>query len=79
MEDTKKRLQLRTGLEDKEWNKVKINIVSENEQEVCLVSDDQETLFETRVYQAGDRIGLDYIDKNTRTDRNGSGAIFIRG
>ncbi|CAO3670582.1 unnamed protein product [Rhizopus stolonifer] len=79
LEDTKKRLQLRTGLEDKEWNKVKINIVSENEQEVCLVSDDQETLFETRVYQAGDRIGLDYIDKNTRTDRNGSGAIFIRG
>ncbi|KAI9256173.1 hypothetical protein BY458DRAFT_519583 [Sporodiniella umbellata] len=79
LEDTKKRLQLRTGLDDKEWSKVKINIVSSNEQEVILVGDSQETLFESRSYQEGDRIGLDYIDKSTRVDRNGSGAIFIRG
>ncbi|KAG0750292.1 hypothetical protein G6F57_003257 [Rhizopus arrhizus] len=80
LEDTKKRLQARTGLEDKEWNKVKINIVSEDELEVNLVSDDQEALFTaSRPYQQGDRIGLDYIDKSTKMDRNGSGAIFIRG
>jgi ubiquitin carboxyl-terminal hydrolase 7 len=80
LEDTKKRLQTRTGLEDKEWNKVKINIVSEDELEVNLVSDDQEALFTaSRPYQQGDRIGLDYIDKSTKMDRNGSGAIFIRG
>ncbi|KAI9247273.1 hypothetical protein EDC94DRAFT_626246 [Helicostylum pulchrum] len=76
LEDTKKRLQARTGLDDKEWSKVKINIVDDQDN-VQLISDEDETLFSTYSYKPGDAIGLDHIDKNTKVDK--TGAIFIRG
>jgi hypothetical protein len=63
-------------LEDNEWSKVKLNIVSEND-EVTLVNDDDEGLFSSRMYTTGDTIGLDHIDRQSKGDK--TGAIFIRG
>lgn len=77
MADTKKRLQARTGLDDHEWSKVKINIVADDEENTTLVSDQDEQLFSTHTYNAGDMIGLDHIDKSSKVDK--TGAIFIRG
>ncbi|CAO3673657.1 unnamed protein product [Rhizopus microsporus] len=79
LSETKKRLQSRTGMDDKEWSKVKINIFNEDEDYSFLVNDEDETLFSQRPYHKGDIIGLDHMDKTTKLDRNGSGAIFIRG
>lgn len=66
-------------MDDKEWSKVKINIFNEDEDYSFLVNDEDETLFSQRPYHKGDTIGLDHMDKTTKLDRNGSGAIFIRG
>jgi ubiquitin carboxyl-terminal hydrolase 7 len=77
LSETKRRLQARTGLDDKEWSKVKLNIVADDEETVTAISDDDETLFSTYTYKSGDMIGLDHIDKNTKVDK--TGAIFIRG
>ncbi|KAI8641621.1 hypothetical protein BD408DRAFT_452094 [Parasitella parasitica] len=75
--DTKKRLQARTGLDDNEWSKVKINIVSDDEENTTQISDQDEHLFSTHPYNVGDMIGLDHIDKSSKVDK--TGAIFIRG
>ncbi|KAI8978533.1 hypothetical protein BDB01DRAFT_799109 [Pilobolus umbonatus] len=75
--ETKKRLQSRTGLDDKEWSKVRVNIVSRDESLVAPVTDEEDAL--TRNIQQGDMIGLDHMDKTARMDRHGNGAIFIRG
>ncbi|CAO3638238.1 unnamed protein product [Mucor fragilis] len=75
--DTKKRLQARTGLDDNEWSKVKINIVADDEENTAQISDQDEQLFSSHTYNAGDMIGLDHIDKSSKVDK--TGAIFIRG
>jgi ubiquitin carboxyl-terminal hydrolase 7 len=75
--ETKKRLQARTGLDDKEWNKVKVYIVADDEESSRLVGDEDETLFSEQQYAMGDMIGLDHIDKSQKIDK--TGAIFIRG
>ena len=76
LSETKRRLQARTGLDDKEWSKVKINIVGADDISTRLVNDD-ETLFSSQPYHSGDMIGLDHIDKSAKVDKTGS--IFIRG
>lgn len=75
--DTMKRLQARTGLDEKEWSKVKINIVAEDEETTTLINDEDETLFSTYTHKMGDMIGLDHVDKTTKIDK--TGAIIIRG
>ncbi|KAI9485995.1 MAG: hypothetical protein EXX96DRAFT_547274 [Benjaminiella poitrasii] len=77
LSETKKRLQARTGLDDNEWSKVKINIVSEDDENVTLIDEDKDTLFPTHSYKIGYMIGLDHIDKTIKIDK--TGAIFIRG
>lgn len=77
MSETKRRLQARTGLDDKEWSKVKINIVADDEETITPINDDDETLFSSYSYKSGDMIGLDHVDKSSKVDK--TGAIFIRG
>ncbi|KAI8331821.1 hypothetical protein EDC96DRAFT_548710 [Choanephora cucurbitarum] len=76
--EMKKRLQSRTGLDDKEWAKVRLFIVSDDEENATLVeSEDDKPLFYSYQYNNGDMIGLDHIDKTSKADK--TGAIFIRG
>lgn len=77
LSETKRRLQARTGLDDKEWSKVKINIVADDEETITPINDDDETLFSSYSYKSGDMIGLDHVDKSSKVDK--TGAIFIRG
>ncbi|RCI04918.1 hypothetical protein CU098_011576 [Rhizopus stolonifer] len=74
----KERLQARTGLDDKEWAKVKLFIVADDEEQATLVEGDEDKpLFYSHPYHTGDMLGLDHIDKSVKTDK--TGAIFIRG
>jgi ubiquitin carboxyl-terminal hydrolase 7 len=75
--EAKKRLQARTGLDDKEWSKVKVFVVADDEESSRLIGDEDETLFSEQQYAMGDMIGLDHIDKSSKIDK--TGAIFIRG
>ncbi|KAI8880799.1 cysteine proteinase [Backusella circina FSU 941] len=77
LEDTKKRLQARTGLDDKEWSKVKLYLVSDDQK--LAINDDDESLSTDFEPTKQDSLGLEHIDKSIKSDRNGSGAIFIRG
>jgi ubiquitin carboxyl-terminal hydrolase 7 len=43
------------------------------------ISDDDELLSEDFAPTKNDFLGLEHIDKSIKSDRNGSGAIFIRG
>ncbi|KAI9026565.1 hypothetical protein CLU79DRAFT_742351 [Phycomyces nitens] len=77
-EDTKKRLQARTGLNDKDWSKVKFNIVSSysatpiEEGDGFKLSDHQFTQEES--------LGLEHMDKTPRSARMGTErALSIRG
>ncbi|KAI8373084.1 cysteine proteinase [Radiomyces spectabilis] len=77
-EDTKKRLQERTGLNDKDWSKVRFNIVSTysaapiDEEDNFKLSDHQ--------FRVEDSLGLEHIDKKGQANRIGAErGLFIRG
>ncbi|KAI8081535.1 uncharacterized protein BX664DRAFT_340645 [Halteromyces radiatus] len=77
LEQTKKRLQLRTGMNDKDWNKVKVCIVSTYS--ATPLEDDSYKLSEHQ-FTFEDALGLDHVDKTGRANRNGTErGLTIRG
>ncbi|KAG0193985.1 hypothetical protein DFQ28_002094 [Apophysomyces sp. BC1034] len=82
--ETKKRLQKRTGMSDKEWQKVKFAVIKglgSGSEEVIPIEKDE---FELRAAKIGDEdaLGLNHVDKSSRSSRFGGfleRGIFIRG
>ncbi|KAF7729663.1 hypothetical protein EC973_004036 [Apophysomyces ossiformis] len=82
--DTKKRLQKRTGMSDKEWQKVKFAVIkglgSGSEEVIPIDKDDVE--LRTMKINDEDALGLNHVDKSSRASRFGGfleRGIFIRG
>lgn len=82
--ETKKRLQSRLGISDKEWAKVKFAIVRNLdavEPEVQPIDKEDFVLRDAKLGESG-VLGLDRVDKSSRASRFGSmfeRGIFIRG
>ncbi|KAG0168450.1 hypothetical protein DFQ28_003237 [Apophysomyces sp. BC1034] len=74
--DTKKRLQRRTGLDDKEWSKVRISIVSPLS--TTPIKEDEFQLFNHK-FNNGESLGLDHIDKSGRYKGGSERGLFIKG
>ncbi|KAF7727221.1 hypothetical protein EC973_007919 [Apophysomyces ossiformis] len=74
--DTKKRLQKRTGMDDKEWAKVRFTIVSLLS--TTHIKDDGFQLF-SHEFSHGDSLGLDHIDKSGRYKGTNERGLFIKG
>ncbi|KAG1052933.1 hypothetical protein G6F43_004949 [Rhizopus delemar] len=70
--DTKKRLQERTGLEDKEWNKVKFNIVSKF---ISNIKEDEYVLSDHK-FTKDEALGLDHYD--TTQQQYSEKGLFIK-
>ncbi|KAI8145421.1 hypothetical protein BJV82DRAFT_603604 [Fennellomyces sp. T-0311] len=83
--DTKKRLQQRVGISDKEWQKVKCTIIRQVQSvdpEVEPIDKDDYCLLKVGNLGADDMLALERVDKSSRTSRFGSmfeRGIFIRG
>jgi len=74
--DTKKRLEKRTGLKGKSFEKIKFAVVRRaNYSKPQYLSDDDELI--QLVNPEDDLLGLDHLDR-TRTLRNGVGDLFLR-
>ncbi|KAI7906203.1 uncharacterized protein BX663DRAFT_499233 [Cokeromyces recurvatus] len=82
-EETKKRLQKRTGLGDLDWKKVKFTILRNLNAPVPHVEVIDQPDFELRKarLQEEDALGLDHIDKSSKSRFNNvfEKGIFIRG
>lgn len=82
-EETKKRLQKRTGLGDMDWKKVKFTIlrnVYAAEPQVTVIDQSDFELRKARL-QDEDALGLDHIDKSSKGRFSSvfEKGIFIRG
>ncbi|CAO3594348.1 unnamed protein product [Absidia cylindrospora] len=82
--DTKQRLQQRLGYGNKEWQKVKFNVIKNinaPEPETTLLDKDDIVLRDIRIGE-DDALGLEHQDKATKNGRFGGAferGIFIRG
>ncbi|OZJ04728.1 hypothetical protein BZG36_01825 [Bifiguratus adelaidae] len=78
--DTRKRLQQRAGIKDKDWPKVKIAIVPAGSFPTAEYIEDDNADLSTMNIGPDDLLGLDHIDKSGKS-RGGlfERAIFIRG
>ncbi|KAI7870464.1 hypothetical protein BDF14DRAFT_1774466 [Spinellus fusiger] len=81
---TKKRLQKRIGISDKEWQKVKVSLIRNLATTILeerAIDTDTFNLQEENLGE-GDALGLDHVDKSSKYGRFGSvfdRGIFIRG
>ncbi|CAM1508456.1 Fc.00g053040.m01.CDS01 [Cosmosporella sp. VM-42] len=74
--DTKKRLEKRTGLKGKSFEKIKLAVVRRsNYSKPHYLSDDDELW--TAAASDDDYLGLDHMDR-TRSVRNGAGDLFLK-
>ncbi|KAI8341471.1 hypothetical protein BC941DRAFT_416983 [Chlamydoabsidia padenii] len=75
--ETRKRLQQRTGMNDKDWSKVKVCIVS-TYSTTCIENDDDK--LSDHQFTSEDSLGLDHMDKTGKANRNGNErGLTIRG
>ncbi|RGP79512.1 ubiquitin thiolesterase [Fusarium longipes] len=74
--DTKKRLEKRTGIKGKSFEKIKIAVVRRSNYSKPQYLNDDDVL-STLVQGEDDYLGLDHVDR-TRTLRNGVGDLFLR-
>ncbi|KAI7847583.1 hypothetical protein BDC45DRAFT_541802 [Circinella umbellata] len=76
--ETKKRLQARTGLGDKEWSKVKFSIVTTYS---AAPIDEDDFKLSDHQFNKEDSLGLDHIDRTGRANRIGGleKPLSIRG
>ncbi|KAL0095137.1 hypothetical protein F4703DRAFT_1766363 [Phycomyces blakesleeanus] len=82
--DTKKRLQKRIGMSDKEWQKVKVTLIRDLKTPGYTMEniDKDDIVLRTSKFGDEDALGLDHIDKSSKSSRFGvpfERGIFIRG
>jgi ubiquitin carboxyl-terminal hydrolase 7 len=79
--DTKKRLQARTGINDKDWAKVKFAFVPSSAYHKPTALEEESLVLGKEKWGSEDYLGLDHLDKSGRGGRLGGleRAIFIRG
>ena len=77
--DTKKRLQTRLGVADKEFSKYRFALIQASTFKQPSYVKDEDTIYDHQ-FAPEDVLGLDHVDKSGRT-RAGAGekAIVIRG
>ncbi|KAL2760507.1 hypothetical protein ACRALDRAFT_1059705 [Sodiomyces alcalophilus JCM 7366] len=73
--DTKKRLEKRTGLKGKSFEKIKIAVVRRSQFSKAQYLNDDDVVW--NMATSDDALGLDHVDR-TRTMRNGAGDLFLR-
>lgn len=83
-EETKKRLQKRTGLGDMDWKKVKFTVLRNlhaSEPQVEVIEDPASFELRKARIQDEDALGLDHIDKSSKSRFSSvfEKGIFIRG
>jgi len=74
--DTKKRLEKRTGMKGKNFEKIKFAVVKRSSYSKPVYLNDDDVLWEVAA-QDDDLLGLDHVDR-TRSLRNGAGDLFLR-
>lgn len=74
--DTKKRLEKRTGVKGKNFEKIKFAVVKRSAYSKPTYLNDDDVLWEI-ASQDDDSLGLDHVDR-TRVIRNGAGDLFLR-
>ncbi|KAF5005389.1 hypothetical protein FDECE_8153 [Fusarium decemcellulare] len=74
--DTKKRLEKRTGIKGKSFEKIKLALVRRSNYSKPQYLNDDDVL-STFIQGDDDYLGLDHVDR-TRTLRNGVGDLFLR-
>ncbi|KAI9484595.1 cysteine proteinase [Zychaea mexicana] len=78
LSETKQRLQARTGLGDKEWSKVKFNIVTTYS--AAPIDEAVDFKLSDHQFNRDDSLGLDHIDRTGRANRIGlEKPLSIRG
>lgn len=75
--DTKKRLERRTGLKGKSFEKIKFAVVRRSAYSKVHYLQDDEVLTEILSGDDDDFLGLDHVDR-TRSMRNGTGDLFLK-
>lgn len=76
--DTKKRLQGRLGVPDKEFAKYRFALIQASTFKQPSYIEDEDTIYEHQ-FAPEDVLGLDHFDKSGRTRTGGEKAIVIRG
>ncbi|KAF9453207.1 cysteine proteinase [Macrolepiota fuliginosa MF-IS2] len=76
--DTKKRLQARIGVSDKEFTKYRFALIQASTFKQPSYIEDEDTIYEHQ-FAPEDVLGLDHVDKSGRTRAGGEKAIVIRG
>lgn len=74
--DTKKRLEKRTGLKGKSFEKIKFAVIRRSQFSKAQYLNDEDVLWNVAASD-DDYLGLDHVDR-TRTLRNGAGDLFLR-
>jgi len=74
--DTKKRLEKRTGLKGKNFEKIKFAVVKRSSYSKPTYLTDDDVLWDVTT-QDDDLLGLDHVDR-TRAARNGGGDLFLK-
>ncbi|KAI8066595.1 hypothetical protein BC940DRAFT_275132 [Gongronella butleri] len=69
-QDTKTRLQLRTGINDKDWAKVRICLASQFSATPVEDENDEFKLSDHQWHRLQDSLGLEHVDKTGRAQRN---------
>jgi len=74
--DTKKRLEKRTGMKGKNFEKIKFAVVKRSSYSKPTYLSDNDVLWDV-ASQDDDLLGLDHVDR-TRAVRNGAGDLFLK-
>jgi len=76
--DTKKRLQARLGVPDKEFAKYRFALIQVATFKQPTYIEDDDTIYDHK-FQPDDALGLDHIDKSGKVRTTGEKAIVIKG
>ncbi|KAF5357773.1 hypothetical protein D9756_001634 [Leucocoprinus leucothites] len=76
--DTKRRLQTRIGVSDKEFTKYRFALIQASTFKQPSYIEDDDTIYEHQ-FAPEDVLGLDHVDKSGRARTGGEKAIVIRG
>jgi len=76
--DTKKRMQGRLGLSDKEFAKYRFALIQVSTFKQPSYIEDEDTIYEHQ-FAPEDVLGLDHVDKSGKSRSAGEKAIVIRG
>ncbi|ODV60157.1 ubiquitin-specific protease UBP15, partial [Ascoidea rubescens DSM 1968] len=78
VKEFKTRFQERLSLGQKEFNKIKIGLISQNNMDIRYFDDEDSNFNAYELMQPGDSLFLDHPNRSTHNQNYGGGAIFIK-